>query len=362
VDTTRLKDLLQERDLSAIIAGSTNNFAYFTGTRIQTTVDIPDRTAFATFLRDGTMLATVCTVEAGQLAGRVSAIAEYTEFEQVPHQVLARQLLDAGVSGSVGFESTWMPAATRDELQAALGDRIRLVAADDLYGKVWAVKTPEQIAHLERGARATIEAIKNSFTPGHDTEIAVAQDLAAGILSGGAEEIPFMILSSGRRSLIGHPYPTHARLEDGTTIRCDVGGRFDCFLSDLARTGVIGHGRQEIFDNYAKVADIHAKVLESIRPGRPANWFMQLTADLYARAGLPFRPHLVGHNIGIQVHEWPILNVVETAPLESGMVLCIEHGYTGSDYKLHIENTGVVTPDGFRLFTDSCPWDRPLSL
>jgi Xaa-Pro dipeptidase len=130
----------------------------------------------------------------------------------------------------------------------------------------------------------------------------------------------------------------------------------------LARTGVIGSGRPEIYEAYSKIADIHGQTLTQIRPGRPANWYMDLAVDLYEKARLPFSRHLVGHNIGIQVHEWPILNAVETAPLEAGMVLCIEHGHTGPDFKLHIENTGVVTENGFRLFTDSCPWDKPLSL
>ncbi len=362
MDVARFDALAREAGLSALVAASPHAFAYFTGERLETQVAIPDRMAFATRAPGGALWVTVCSVEAGQLAGAAADIAAYEEFAQRPHAVLADQLVRAGVRGRVGYEAGYVPARVVAELTQALAGQVELVAADGLFERLWAVKSEAQIAHLERGARATIEAIAASFTPGHATEIDVAVDLATGILRGGAEALAFMILAAGERALVGHPVPTSAPLRAGDVIRTDVGGRFGAYLSDLARTGVVGQAPASVAERYARLADVHDQVLAAVRPGAVARDLLLMSERLFERSGLPFTRHLVGHNIGIQVHEWPILNAFEHALLETGMVLCIEHVTGGPGFRLHIENTGVVTAGGFRLFTQGCRWDRLLQL
>jgi len=362
MELDRLEGLCREAGLAALVAGSPHGFAYFTGERLETQVAIPDRLAFAT-RAPGALWVTVCAIEAGQLAGAGASVAAYEEFADRPEEVLARQLVAAGLSGRVGYEAAWMPASVLEGLRRALaGHHLELVPADALFGRLWAVKSPDEIAHLERGAKATVAAIGASFTPGHGSEVDVAIDLASGILRGGAEAMAFMILASGPRALVGHPVPSPAPLRDGDVIRTDVGGRFGNYLSDLARTGVIGRGSPAVYEMYGRLADMHDRILGRVRPGVPARQLLLESEALAEAAGLPFSRHLVGHNIGILVHEWPILNAFEEAPLEAGMVLCIEHGAGTGEFRLHIENTGVVTADGFRLFTQACPWDAPLQL
>ncbi len=358
-----LGDLLRENDLVGLMAGSVDNFAYMVGTRIMTQALIPERTAFAVATRDGGMYVTVCNVEVKQVAPFVSQVRTYTEFEDVPHQVLAEQMLAAGIRGRVGYERRWIPAYILDDLEVALEGKITLVPADEVFDRLRAIKTPEEIAILEQAARATSRAIRQSFTPGHETELDVAKDLTAGIMLGGASEVPFMVLASGRRALPGHPYPTGDRMQPGDAIRTDVGGRFGTYVSDLARTGVIGQAGPVLKKTYATLAAIHGEILGAVKPGMPAKSLIDRTAELFKQANLPFSPHLVGHNLGISAHEWPILNIYETGRLQTGMVLCIEHGYATDTFKLHIENTGVLTESGLRLFSeDDCPWQELLQL
>lgn len=362
MNTALLAELLRENRLSALVAGSVDNFAYLVGARLMTQALIPDRTAFVTVTEDGGMHATVCSVEVGHVTPTVSDVRTYTEFEDVPHHVLASQLSDAGIRGRVGYERRWIPAHILDDLQSELAGKMTFVPADAVFDRLRAIKTPEEVGVLEKATRATSTAICNSFTPGHSTEIDVAKDLIAGIMSGGASEVPFMVLSSGRRALSGHPYPTTDPMRSGDAIRTDVGGRFGNYVSDLARTGVVGEASAALKQAYTALAEIHGEVLASVRPGIPANAVMEKTAQEYRRAGLPFSPHLAGHNLGISAHEWPILSVFETAVLEPGMVLCIEHNHTTEAFKLHIENTGVLTDTGLRLFSEDCPWKEPLQL
>lgn len=363
MDETRLDALLGESGLGGLLAGSPHAFAYFTGERLETQVAIPDRLALSTRSLGGGHLVTVCAVEAGQLAHVAGAtIATYEEFAQAPADVHAAQLLGAGLRGRLGYEAAWMPVQVRESLERALAGRIELVPADALFGRLWAVKTQAQTAELERGARATIAAIEASFRPGHATEIDVAVDLAGGILRHGAEAIAFMILASGERALVGHPVPSPLPLRAGDAIRTDVGGRFGGFLSDLARTGVIGTAPAAVREGYARLADIHSQILGRVRAGVAARSLLLESEVLFERASLAFSRHLVGHNIGMLVHEWPILNAFEAAPLETGMVVCIEHSTRVDGARLHIENTGVVTAGGFRLFTDASPWERLLEL
>jgi Xaa-Pro aminopeptidase len=62
--------------------------------------------------------------------------------------------------------------------------------------------------------------------------------------------------------------------------------------------------------------------------------------------------HSTGHGIGLDVHEEPKVRTSEAGPLREGDVITVEPGlYQMGLGGVRIEDTGMVTKDGFRNFT-----------
>jgi Xaa-Pro aminopeptidase len=61
--------------------------------------------------------------------------------------------------------------------------------------------------------------------------------------------------------------------------------------------------------------------------------------------------HSTGHGVGLEVHEAPALRDLDY-PLEAGDVVTVEPGlYQLGLGGVRVEDTGMVTADGFRNFT-----------
>jgi Xaa-Pro aminopeptidase len=75
--------------------------------------------------------------------------------------------------------------------------------------------------------------------------------------------------------------------------------------------------------------------------------------DTIRRAGLPeYRRHHVGHGIGLEMYEAPLLVENSDARLEAGMVINVETPYYESGYGgFQVEDTVLVTENGGELLT-----------
>ena len=64
--------------------------------------------------------------------------------------------------------------------------------------------------------------------------------------------------------------------------------------------------------------------------------------------------HGLGHGVGIDIHEEPVLAPRNERPLVAGNVVTVEPGiYLPGKFGMRLEDFGVVTADGFDVFTNS---------
>ena len=109
------------------------------------------------------------------------------------------------------------------------------------------------------------------------------------------------------------------------------------------------------------MAKIRELVIPKLSVGTPIGEVYSRIMDFYPQFSLPRPPiHtlLIGHSIGVEAHEPPILSPNETTPLRPGMVLNIEPDVRPDGLCLTHECTYVVTDDGVKLIAE--PDDAPL--
>ena len=172
------------------------------------------------------------------------------------------------------------------------------------------------------------------------------------VLNAGA--ISFWItLAVGDNTAINHPFPSDKPLASGEILRVDVGGRFQGYQSDVARTAVIGNADQEQRSTYTRLREIQRELIAAARPGVRSCDLYAMYQQAFEQQGFTTTSQAVGHSFGIGMHELPVLHALETTELKPGMVLNIEPAVKDSHgYLYHIEDMLVVTSDEPEILTN----------
>jgi len=354
----RLAELAAEQDLRAVVICSYQGVSYFARTHIITQVSVPDRLEFLIVFADGRSTLLVCNLETSMVRSQtdVDDVREYVEFVDVPARALVDLLRAEGVtSGRVGIEARRLHAEAYDELRGSLGD-VELVPLDDAVERLQSVKTALEVEQLGYGAQATLDAVVWSAerAVAGTSELAYCADVLSRMMVAGG--VPsFIVFGSGERALQAHAEAVDQPFREGDIWRIDVGARFfDTINSDLARTGVVGEPSARQEEVLAALRATQDAGFAAIEPGRPARDVFVAVKDEFARQGLPFfMPH-IGHGLGVGLHEFPMLEPANDAPLEVGMVLNVEPMVRIDDHGecYHTEDLVVVTEDGYRLLTE----------
>ena len=323
------------------------NFTYITDTLILSHEIIPERLCMVIVPCEGDPLPLVCFPEAKQTRqdSWISDIRTYVEFKEDPIVVLAALLSELGFGrGRIGIESRFLAVAYERRLASALPDAT-LAPADGAFDRARAIKTPAEINILSAAARNTVTAIHDAFRaarPGN-TEKQVADDVTARLLKAGATS-RWIVLAAGANTVINHPYPSSKPLTEGETLRVDVGGVFDGYQSDVARTAVVGQATDEQQSLYQRLREIERETIAAARPGVRACDLYAVCRKAYEKRGLQLAGAVVGHSIGVTLHEHPVLRAGDETELKPGMLFNVEPAIIDSQgFLYHIEDLLLVT-------------------
>jgi Xaa-Pro aminopeptidase len=183
----------------------------------------------------------------------------------------------------------------------------------------------------------------------------VARELERRMLEGGAEAAAFeTIVAAGPNSAIPHHRPTDRRILPGDLLKIDFGARFDGYHSDMTRTFVVGANPADW------QVEIYDLVFAAQRAGREALApDVEITAvDAAARSVIAAAGHGehfghgLGHGVGLQIHEAPLIAATGVGTLRAGCPVTVEPGvYLPGRGGVRIEDTLVVGADGPELLT-----------
>lgn len=263
-------------------------------------------------------------------------------------------VLAALPSGSrIALDERGLSAASRDALQSVYGDRI--VAGASLLDTIRMVKTPEEVRRLEAAALTIESSYEAAIAAAEEgvSEAALASVFDRNTIERGSRP-HFTVLAFGERGALPNAVPSaERRLRLGDAIRFDIGCRTEQYSSDIARTAVFGEPSEKLVRYYGAILAGEQAMIDAMRPGVAANELFAAAVEATRECGIPhYRRHHVGHGVGLDTYDPPLLDEATETPLEAGMVFEVETPYYELGFAgLQVEDTILVTEDGCRLLT-----------
>ncbi len=345
-----LRGLLRTADVEALLVTDLVNVRYlsgFTGSNASLLVHV-DGDAASRFLTDGRYTAQSAT--------------EVPDLERVIDRagpaVLAAAATDLGIT-RLGFESDVVTVDAHAALVDAAGVAVLLHRAPGLVARLRLVKDDTETAALRAACAAADAALADllaagGLRPGR-SERDVAHDLESRMRAHGATGPSFdTIVATGPHSAVPHHRPTDASLRRGDLVKMDFGALVEGYHSDMTRTVVIGRAAGWQRDLHALVAAAQEAGRAALRPGVPVTEVDAAARAVVTAAGYADEfVHGLGHGVGLQIHEAPLLGPTGTGRVATGMVVTVEPGvYLPGRGGIRIEDTVVVGPaDAERLTT-----------
>jgi Xaa-Pro dipeptidase len=359
VNIEGIRRTVDEGPYDAVIVMSPENVPYYSGFYNIDLRLLPERIHLVVWPKNDEPVFVVIDRRANSLRPGdtfLTEIASYEGEEYDSMRVVAEVLESKGLSsGRIGIEGRQFSSQHLRELQARVPDA-RFEDAFYFIESVRLIKTPSEVETLTKVNRWTTEAIDAAFDAASigDSERSVSARMQYELLRRGADQITAPIFASGPRTGNFHPTASGESIDGGMLVKTDFGGSLDGYLSDIARTAVMGRATENQKRLHEKVSHVKDRIVDYIRPGMPASEVAMFGRKVYEELELEYRWAILGHGLGLGLHESPQIYPWVDTPIEAGMVMMIETGYNDfPNDSVHVEDLILVTEDGAHYLTDA---------
>ena len=259
--------------------------------------------------------------------------------------------------------------------------------ASALIRHIRMIKTPWEIEQMRISARrheAVYREIPACYRPGmRDVELQIEiekrmrmhgslgyfrafgsnMDIFMGSLLAGenaGEPSPFDFALGGTGMHASGPLGANGTLlEEGTTVMADMSGNYTAYQTDMTRVFSIGKLPDRAYRVHRVALEIQARMERAAKPGVPC---AELYRDALAMAGQEgledcfmgtrFQAKFVGHGVGLEINELPVLTTRSKDILQPGMTFAFEPKFVLAGIgAVGIENTFLVTDSGVEKMT-----------
>jgi len=184
----------------------------------------------------------------------------------------------------------------------------------------------------------------------------------ASLLSGKNADTPSPIdFALGGRGI--HPIlPIGASddlITEGSAVMVDFGGNFTAYQSDMTRVYSLGKLPEIAYRAHQISIDMHNRLMEEAKPGTACAGIYNLMLDIAAQSGFAAnfmgysqQSKFVGHGVGLEINEPPVMMSRSGDLLQPGMVIAFEPKFVLPGIgAVGIENTYLVTDSGIEKLT-----------
>jgi len=246
----------------------------------------------------------------------------------------------------LAFEAQEMTVERHSELSALDGGP-QLVAFGRVVEELRMVKDETEIALLAKACAITCQAfadVLSKIVPGSsERELTVLLERA--MIDRGAEAVAFdTIVASGPNGAIPHHSPGERAFAAGDLITIDCGARYGGYHADMTRTVALGKPTGWQRDIYEVVVAAQSAGVAAAMSGADVADVDAAARDIIEAAGHGDHfQHGLGHGVGLEVHEAPIIGYGRTGNLAKRVPVTIEPGiYLPGRGGVRIEDTLVV--------------------
>lgn len=301
----RAREALDAAGLAACVSIAPEHLYYFGGYDSWVGVNSPQAMIFTPGADEPTLILRDVDLALARETSWLEDVRTYRlardDFAQIVRDVLAEK---GATSGQVGAEL--QSYAVTHALGSALVDAIApaaLVDATELLGHLRLVKSPAELACLERAAAYTsqgLRAVHDNLQPGL-SEIGLAALIEGAMRRAGSDywAIPTE-LSSGARSAGGHATPRAKVIEAGDLVHVEFAGVHQRYHTTALQTLAVGYPG-------AKARELYDIALASLRAGMAAVKPGAAVAEVEEASLEPLKAHRLedaammrfGYGIGI---------------------------------------------------------------
>ena len=259
--------------------------------------------------------------------------------------------------------------------------------ASALIRHIRMIKTPWEIEQMRISARrheAVYREIPACYRPGmRDVELQIEiekrmrmhgslgyfrafgsnMDIFMGSLLAGenaGEPSPFDFALGGKGIHASGPLGANGTLlREGTTVMADMSGNYTAYQTDMTRGFSIGKLPDRAYRVHRVALEIQARMERTAKPGVSC---AELYRDALAMAGQEglkdcfmgthLQAKFVGHGVGLEINELPVLTTRSKDILQPGMTFAFEPKFVLAGIgAVGIENTFLVTDSGVEKMT-----------
>ncbi len=262
---------------------------------------------------------------------------------------LAAEAASRGMA-KVAFEAHEM-TVERHGVLAAKAEGVATVPFGRKIEELRTVKDPSELELLGAACRISSQALADVLPRIRSglSERSLASLLDYRMTQLGADRPAFdTIVASGPNGAIPHHAPTDRPLRRGDLVTIDFGALYGGYHADMTRTVAVGEPAGWQRDVYDLVAEAQRAGIEAVEVGAETGAVDAAAREIIEAAGhAEHFQHGLGHGVGLEIHEAPMLGYGRTGKLADRVPVTVEPGvYLPGKGGVRIEDVLVVTAGG----------------
>lgn len=340
----RLFEKLNKQELDGYIFSDENNIKYFSGYRGEGIfVAVKDKTYIITDFR---------YTEQAEIESPDSIV--FKTGKQNFAEILGE--IFSGVN-KIGFEEDDLSVAKLNLIKKH-SSSVEFVGSSNFGKELRIVKDEKEIELLKAAANATQDAVMKGYSIAKlgmkEYEFAAEIEYYLRKKYNATPAFDF-IVASGENGSMPHHITGNRQFAEGDAITFDFGARIDSYNSDMTRTFAMGKLEGKVAEIYKIVQEAQKEAQRALTPGKACKDIDKIARDIIGSYGYgEYFGHGLGHGVGLNIHELPVLGSKSVDILKEGMVLTIEPGiYLPGIGGVRIENTCIITKDGYESLFDA---------
>lgn len=295
-----------------------------------------------------------------------------------PAEALSTAVKQFGEGGDLGLDYSDIHSASLQMLNESKAAK-KVKNATEMFRILRMVKSDEETQRIKKAVEITEIALEKAIESLKEgvTETELKRVFATSLTSnGGLFENAFMSPMGTRSGGMAAPNDER-KLARGDFGWFDLGCSYLAYHSDTGESFCFGKSEERQARIYKALDEVVERSIKITSPGTKTSDLCDEVVQIWDKHGIPRPPTGMGHGIGLETHEYPLIasqggiflpgesrikdEVVEVSPnfeVEEGMVLNFEVPYMVWGWGgVHIEKTVVVDKNGCHLIA---PQERHL--